>query len=307
MTPLTRSALVALVLATLPPLASSARAQRPSAPDPMPASVQRTGSGAELVSSLDGASLVYVPAAEFTRGAEGAHHDEAPPHRVQVAAFLIDRLEVTNARYQRYLDDSGATPRGPWWRGAGQGHADHPVRFVTWHDALAYCQWAGRTLPSEVQWELAARGPRSLTYPWGPKWRDGLARVDLAVDAGPSTVGAYPGGASPCGAMDMAGNVWEWVHDWYDRYYYQRFADIPVAAEPRGPEDGAPPEPRFVDSGTAAGNERSTRKVIRGGGWVRPGRYHARGSRRMWGNPAYWFNDTGFRCALPLPAAGAAP
>ncbi|MCX5797014.1 MAG: formylglycine-generating enzyme family protein [Elusimicrobia bacterium] len=263
-------------------------------------------------SDKDGMELVPVPEGSFLMGSAQGSYDEAPPHKVRLGAFLIDRLEVSNAQFQRFIKEAAYSPEGPWQRGAGPGSEELPVRFVTWHDAAAYAAWAGRALPTEAQWEFAARGTDGRTYPWGNEWKEGMARtapradetkeglahVDSDVLAGPARVGSLPQGASPYGALDMAGNVWEWVADWYDRYYYEALAARGVARDPKGPEDGAPPEERFARTGTAAGNERSTRKVIRGGGWMEPGQENMRSSKRMWGDPRHWFNDTGFRCAL---------
>ena len=250
------------------------------------------------VSPVDGAELVRVPAATFVMGADDGLFAEAPAHRVRLPAFYIDRLEVTNARFARFVQASGRRPQGPWRRGFMPGGEDHPVRFVTWHDADAYCRWASRTLPTEAQWELAARGPGARRYPWGDVWRDGLARLAEDVVAGPGPAGALTDGAGPSGALDLTGNVWEWTADWYDRWYYRRLLGN-IAVEPRGPPDGAPPEERFMTAGTAPGNERSTLKSIRGGGWSTPP-VMARASRRLFGRPDAWFNDTGFRCAQEL-------
>jgi len=251
-------------------------------------------------SEKDGMQLVFVPAGKFRRGSPTGNYNERPAHEVYVDAFLIDVHEVTNAQFKRFVQDSGYRPKGPWKRGYGPGQHDYPVRFVTWHDAKAYAKWAGRDLPTEAMWEKAARGESGFIYPWGHQWKKGAARVDLDVSAGPCAVGSFPQGASPYGCLDMGGNVWEWVNDWYDRYYYENFqGDVP-ARNPQGPPDGAPPEPRFVKSNTAGGNERSTRKVIRGGGWVKSGKENLRCAKRSWGNPRYWLNDTGFRCAISL-------
>jgi formylglycine-generating enzyme required for sulfatase activity len=277
-----------------------AHAQDDGAPPPfaIPAGVQHVDG--KFLSIKDGMELVHVPAGAFLMGSANGHYSERPAHQVYLDAYLIDIHEVTNAQFEKFVSESGYQPHGPWKRGFQDGQEEHPVRFVTWHDAKAYADWAGRELPTEAMWEKAARGPAGHVYPWGPTWKQRAAHTDLAVDAGPGPVGAYPNGASPYGCLDMGGNVWEWVNDWYDRYYYERFRGEMLARNPQGPKDDAPPETRFVRTNTAAGNERSTRKVIRGGGWVSSGQENLRCSKRYWGNPKYWFNDTGFRCAISL-------
>lgn len=254
----------------------------------------------KFVSEKDGMELVLVPAGAFLMGSADGHFSERPAHQVFLDAYLIDTYEVTNAQFEKFVKDRGYAPQGPWKRGYAEGQGDYPVRFVTWYDARAYAEWAGRELPTEAMWEKAARGASGYVYAWGPTWKHRMARVDLDVEAGPGKVGSYPQGASPYGCLDMGGNVWEWVHDWYDRFYYESFRGEMLARNPQGPKDGTPPEARFVKTNTAAGNERSTRKVVRGGGWVKSGKENLRCAKRSWGNPRYWLNDTGFRCAISL-------
>ena len=266
----------------------------------LPAGVEQRGM--RLVSQKDDMELRLVSAGAFVMGSPDGGFDERPAHQVYLDAFLIDVHEVTNVQFERFLRESNYKPTGPWKRGYQEGQENFPVRFVTWYDAKAYAKWAGRDLPSEAMWEKAARGPRGYVYPWGAAWRTGMAQTNAEVAAGPAQVGSYPDGKSPYGCYDMGGNVWEWVDDWYDRFYYESLPSDNIVRNPTGPEDGAQPEQRFIDTNTAAGNERSTRKVIRGGGWAGDGQEHARCANRNWGNPHYWLNDTGFRCAIRLDA-----
>jgi iron(II)-dependent oxidoreductase len=181
--------------------------------------------------------------------------DERPQHRVAVAGFWLDRTEVTNLQYQTCMAAGACTQPDDWQPEVDP--YDQPVVGVDWFQADAYCRWAGARLPTEAEWEKAARGPHGRRYPWG----DRTATCDLAVmndqpdceacagcgraetpqgpdSAGPSPplweVGSRPSGASPYGALDMAGNAAEWVSDWYSATYY---AD-PVTRDPTGPETG---------------------------------------------------------------------
>ncbi len=247
-------------------------------------------------SALDNMEMAYVPAGDSWQGSDTGSYDERPLHRVKLAGFFIDVHEVTNAQFAKFVQVSGYTPQGPWRRGYGAGEDNLPVRFVSWYDANAYAKWAGKRLPSEAEWEKAARGNSKAVYPWGNRWNQRV--LSSRAGAGPAPIGTNLLDVSPYGCKDMGGNVWEWVSDWYDRYYYEAFANA-VSVNPQGPPDGALPEERFNKTNTAAGNERSTRKVIKSGGW-QPNfaKDDMRVARRMWANPSYWLNDTGFRCAI---------
>ena len=251
-------------------------------------------------SKIDNMELAYVSAGEFIQGNNNGHYDEKPEHKIYLDSYFIDVHEVTNRQFEKFIIESGYKAEGPWKRGFKKGYEEYPVRFVNWYDAKAYAKWAGRQLPTESQWEKAAKGSLNYTYPWGMDYKENKAHTDKKVLKGPTKIGSYPKGASQYGCMDMAGNVWEWVNDWYDRFYYHNFSNEKVQKNVAGPKDEAQPEKRFLDTKTAAGNERSTRKVIRGGGWAGSGKENSRVSKRMMGNPKYWLNDTGFRCALSL-------
>lgn len=260
----------------------------PPAPSPfatraLVVSVEGSGPIPETRAGRDGADLVPVPAGVYTLGDAGGRYDERPEVRVRLSAFFIDRTEVDNARFERFVERSGYRPRGPWRRGYPAGGGRLPVRFVTWHDAAAYARWAGRRLPTEAEWEVAARAGAASSI------------IGRHRDAGPVPVDAREPG--DLGALHLRGNVREWTADWYDRYRNRALSRDPTPVDPHGPDDGAPPEARFVESDAVAGNERSTRRVVRGASWVALGADAARPSARGAHNPEQFFDDVGFRCA----------
>ncbi len=222
----------------------------------------------------DNAEMVYIPAGTFTMGdtlGDGGA-DERPPHPVTLEAFWLDRTEVTNAQFARFVAEGDATPGN--WRSkpVAVGKDTHPVVNATWHDALAYCRWAGKRLPTEAEWEYGARGTDGRRYPWGNAWETNRARFD--GNKGSETtapVGSYPTGASPFGALDMAGNAWEWTSSLYKPYPY-------AASDGREEPD-------------ALGG-----RVVRGGSWS----FDSGGLRSAYRNryiPAIRLVVAGFRCA----------
>ncbi len=235
----------------------------------------------------DGAEMVFVPPGEFLMGSAAGegYDDERPQHTVYLEAFLIDKTEVSNSQYQRCVD-VGACQQSKYFGDSVYNNAGQPVVGVSWEDARAYCAWVGQRLPTEAEWEKAARGTGGRIYPWGNEF-DGNRlnycdsncpsdQKDVGVSDGyalTSPVGSYPAGASPYGILDMAGNVWEWVADWYDENYY-------ISSPSSNP------------AGPGAGNNR----VLRGGSWDDNPDY-VRSGARGWYSPDARFGDFGFRCA----------
>ena len=214
----------------------------------------------------------FVPSGTFPMGSETGSSDEEPVHDVTLDGFWIDETEVTSAQYNPCVH-SGACEPSSYTDDSTYNGDDYPVVGVSWNDAGSYCQWVDGRLPSEAEWEYAARGPEGSTYPWGEE--EPSCELAQFGECGGRTVpvGSYPDGASWIGAMDMAGNVWEWVNDWYDSDYY----DVSPAENPPGPASGSS-------------------KVLRGGAWSSLADYLG-GARRSGVDPFVRDTNVGFRCA----------
>lgn len=246
--------------------------------------------GSTLVSPVDGMVLQYVPAGEFEMGSKNGYPDEEPVHTVSVDAFWMSRTEVTNAMYNMCIDANVCAPlsRSDYYS-RDASSANYPVVFVLWDDANQYCEWIGGRLPTEAEWEFAARGPNGRDYPWGNQFActrgnfDDETSVDLETVSGGSNcdgyqylapVGSFPDGMGQLGLLDMSGNVWEWVSDWYGVYQ-------PESVEnPTGPESGE-------------------RRVVRGGAWLVNQDLMFRTSNRYSYPPSLADDNTGFRCVIP--------
>jgi formylglycine-generating enzyme required for sulfatase activity len=237
-----------------------------------------------------GTTRVEVPAGTFLMGSETGAADERPVHRVSGAAFVMDRYEVTNARYAACVQAgacSGPALASSFTRPDYFGKAeygDYPVIHVSWGQAASFCAWAGGRLPTEAEWERAARGTADArTYPWGDSAPD-CAKANFTGCVGDTDgVGLRPAGQSPYGAFDMAGNVWEWTADWYEASYYRRSPD----QDPTGPDSGH-------------------LKVMRGGCWI-SGASSLRATCRKAELPSLWAPNVGFRCAYPSETKGGQP
>jgi formylglycine-generating enzyme required for sulfatase activity len=260
----------------------------------------------------DGMVMVYVPDGEFEMGSDnddldymmqlckeyygdcfrGWFKNEQPVHTVALDGFWIDRTEVTNAQYRQCVEAErcdppaeSSSPTGDLYYG-NSTYDDYPVVYVSWHQAADYCEWADARLPTEAEWEYAARGPEGRVFPWGDTfdatrvnycdancdfgWADGSVDDGYGYTA---PVGSYPDGVSWCGALDLAGNVWEWVADWYDAAYYGRSS----SQNPPGPSSGQ-------------------ERVRRGASWHYPP-HGMRSAVRFGIAPDIPDNFQGFRCA----------
>lgn len=249
-----------------------------------------------IVAEVDGKEMVLIPAGEFIMGtdkvdSEETHKrigavkplylDQRPERKVYLDAYYIDRYEVTNREYQRFLQETQFNQFPANWEDEQypEGEGDHPVAHITWYEALIYALWAHKKLPTEAQWEKAARGPDGRPYPWGDQFEKGVANVGVDGPRQSRPGGEFPKDVSVYQVYDMAGNVMEWTADWYQPYpgsdyKHSRFGK------------------KF--------------KVIRGNGFHKAGHYFLDAYRyafyRTESEPEGFFENVGFRCVTPVAA-----
>jgi len=237
------------------------------------------------ITDTKGVVMRLVPAGEFRMGSENGDDDEKPVHTVYLDAYYMDKYEVTNAAYKNCVDTGSCIPpkqTNSYTRSSYYGNLefnDYPVIYVDWYHAKNYCEWRGANLPTEAQWEKAARGMEGRTYPWGEdidcdrtNYRDG----DKYCVGDTTRVGSYENGKSPYDIYDLVGNVWEWTADWYSGTYYHNSP----STNPLGPASG-------------------TYRMIRGGSWAMDGIDVRSANRMSYNYPDLpnFVNYFGFRCA----------
>jgi serine/threonine-protein kinase len=226
---------------------------------------------APTIQKID-AKMVDIPAGEYTIGNNDGGEYERPPHKVTVKGFQIDVREVTKEEYSKFLTATKRKAPASWPGGAYKGSGDIPVAEVSWDDAVAYAQWAGKRLPTEIEWEIAASGKDHFLYPWGNQWIDGYANTKEAGQDGPQAAGKFAKGRSQFGVYDMCGNVWEWTE--------------------------SQPEPYPGSSSKIANADKL--RVIRGGSYTDTQKIVTT-TERNWVESTTTNAALGFRCAKDLP------
>jgi len=248
----------------------------------------------EIISKVDGKAMVLVPAGEFIMGTnrtdpENTHlkigtvkhlyKDQRPERKVHLDAFYIDQYEVTNLEYKKFIDATQFPELpGHWEDGTyPEGQKDLPVTNVTWREALTYALWAGKRLPTEAQWEKAARGTEGRLFPWGDEYQKGWANVGVDGAKALTPGGSFPKDLSSFHVFDMAGNVMEWTRSWYEPYPGNDY--------------------QFKKFGKEF-------KVLRGNGFQKGGHYFLEAYRfafyRTEAKPDEYFENVGFRCVMPV-------
>lgn len=250
-------------------------------------------SAVEASRGVDGAPMILIPAGPFTMGSHDGFPNERPEHNVTLDAYYIDQYEVTLSLYRKFLEEGKHESPSTWDDEAARTVGDRPAIGIKWESAATYCRWAGKRLPTEAEWEKAARGTDGRRYPWGDmqpfvdiaNYNRGMwvseAITLVAVTSGLEGMsvrhGLKEGGKSPFGIFHMAGNAAEWVADWYERDYYQKSS----VKNPPGPATGE-------------------KRVLRGGSWADlPSALRV--TARVSAEPDFEDRTVGFRCAMDVP------
>ncbi len=234
----------------------------------------------KVADTIEENPMVLIPAGEFIMGSEKGGADEVPVRKVHLDAFQINQYEVTQFQYAEFVQATGH--RSPITRYVKNidyfNHPNQPVVYVSWSDAYDYCRWRGLRLPTEAEWEKAARGTAGSEWPWNGDFKASFANFKGEADQGvfTSTVGSYEADKSPYGIYDMAGNVREWVQDWYEQEYYKHAPQ----ENPMGPKVGDV-------------------KVMRGSSW-NDSHFSGRTASRLKMIPNYRETGVGFRCAQSI-------
>lgn len=232
------------------------------------------------IREIDGMPMVRIPAGTFIMGSDTGQLNQAPAHSVRLSAYWIDQYEVTVSQYTACVAAGACTP--PWAFNSeshpdyyeGEAFQQYPIQAITWRQAAAYCAWVGGRLPTEAEWEKAARGTDQRMYPWGDDAPDCTKANFDRCQIDPAQVGSYSAGVSPYGLYDMAGNVWEWTADYYDSEAYAANAE----RNPQGPASG-------------------THRVIRGGSWSTAD-ITQQTTYRYPSDPSSAWNSVGIRCVI---------
>ncbi len=228
--------------------------------------------------------MVKIPRGEFTMGSQ--EHKDETAHNVVLDEYYIDKYEVSNRQYAAFMKKTGH-PAPAYWDDPRLNKPTQPVVGVNWHDANAFCKANGKRLPTEAEWERAAKGPKGDHYPWGHKLSPQKANYGQHVGK-TAAFDSYPEGKSGFGVYNMAGNVFEWVSDWYQQDYYKHSPSM----NPQGPQQGY----NFANQGPV--------KVLRGGSWLAP-ETSLHTSHRFWNQPENnsYGVGLGFRCAKTAESA----
>lgn len=236
-----------------------------------------------IVNTKDGSVMVFIPEGTYTMGDD--LDSDTPKHQVHLSGFWIGIYCITGAQFENFMAATGYKllhSKG-LCRPVFLGQREHPVVCVTWDDANAYAAWAGCRLPTEAQWEKAARGPKGFLYPWGNTWDPHRCRCKLGLDKITACrIYDYPNGVSGYGTYNQSGNVLEWCHDWYDQDYYNYCQKNNLVHDPQGPDTGI-------------------YRVARGGSRTYQDANCFRNTYRYWHDPNFCRDSLGFRIVCPVP------